>query len=271
MAKYNRANQIWDGLRQEIGTFSEQDPPPHFSRGYFDTDRWEWIERFIVREAPPLRWALTLGDCVHNLRSSLDHLACQLTLLGGGSMEDCAKTQFPIASKSETRFDRMADRSIVGLSPKHRWMVKRFQPFQAGSNAFKHPLSILADLSNTDKHRLLNPTFSVLKSDSRKVLDDLVNSYQGPGPSPVKSWWMLERGSELKNGSAWFRIVFDRELMPEAPASVELGGVMRLGTAFGEIGLDAHSYRQIIGYVYAIIERFMRQFPETKYIDQPRS
>lgn len=270
VAKLNRAKAEFDVLRTEMGSFSDQDPEPHFSRGYFDTDTWEWIERFQVREAPPLRWGVVLGECVHNLRSALDHLVCQLTLLDGGTMDDCAQTQFPIASKSEAQFEQMANFRIPGLSKWHRAMVKRAQPYRAGDSAAKHPLSVLADLSNADKHRLINPTYSVLKSDTDNVLDRLVGSYQGDGPSPVKSWWMLGHGSRLEHDAAWFRIAFDRTLLPER-ADVQVGGNLRLGIAFGEIGLDADSYRYVAEYVRLIIEAFMRRFPETKYIDTPRS
>lgn|GEM_PF-1917404 len=253
-----------------MGTFSDQDPQPHFSRGYFDPDTWEWIERFQIREPPPLRWGVMLGECVHNLRSALDHLVCQLTLLDGGTMEDCAQTQFPIASKCKAQFDRMADRRIPGLSEWHRAMVRRAQPYRAGDSAWKHPLAILADLSNADKHRLINPTYSIVKSDTEEVLDRLINSYRGEGHSPVKSWWMLRRGSRLEHDAPWFRIAFDRTLMPERPAKVQMGGNLRLGIAFGEIGLDADSYRFVAEYVRLLIEAFMRRFPETKYIDTPR-
>ncbi len=208
-----------------------------------------------------------LGDCVHNLRSALDHLICQLTLLDGGTAEDCAQTQFPIASKSEAQFEQMADYRIPRLSKKHRGMVKRAQPYRAGDQAWKHPLAILADLSNADKHRLLNPMFSVLKSDTSRVLDSLAGGYQGKGRSPVKSWWMLQHGSQLEHDAAWFRICFDREILTERPVSVRMGGNLKLGVAFGEMGLDASSYKHVAEYVWVVIERFMRQFPETKYVD----
>jgi len=267
VAKFNRAKQQFDVLREEIGTFSDQDPEPHFSRGYFDSSTWEWIERFQVREPPPLRWGVMLGDCVHNLRSALDHLVCQLTLLNGGSMEDCGQTQFPIASKCEGQFESMADRRIPGLSMKHRAMVKRLQPYHAGNQAWRHPLAILATLSNADKHRILNPAFSVLKSDTSEVLDRLVGSDQGEGQSPVHSWWMVKRGSRLDHDTPWFRIVFDRSALRERPLNVQMGGNLTLGIAFGEVGLDSDGFRHIGEAVWLIIERFMRHFPETKYVD----
>jgi hypothetical protein len=269
VAKFNRSKEQFDVLRHEIGGFSDQDPKPHFSRGYFDLDTWEWIERFQIREPPPLRWGVMLGECVHNLRSALDHLICQLTLLDGGTIN--RRTQFPIVVESEERFEAVADKQIPGLSRMHRAMVKRAQPYRAGDRAWKHPLAVLAGLSNADKHRLINPTYSILISDTERVLDRLVGGYQGDGPSPVKSWWMLKHGSRLEHDAAWFRIVFDRALMPERPAKVQMGGNLRLGVAFGEIGLDADSYRHVAEYVLAVMEAFMRRFSETKYIDAPRT
>lgn len=214
-----------------------------------------------------MRWGVMLGDCVHNLRSALDHLACQLTLFNGGTMADCAQTQFPIASKSEAQFEAMANRRIPGLSSKHRAMVKRVQPYRSGEKAAVHPLAVLAELSNTDKHRVINPAYSFVDTDSRGVLERLTKNYEGPGPSPVHSLWMVKRGTRLEHDTPWFRIVFDRSVFPERPASVEIGGNLQLGIAFGDIGLNSDSFRHIAEYVRSVIERFMRQFPETKYVD----
>jgi hypothetical protein len=266
IAKFNRAKQQFDDLRVEMDEFFNQEPKPHFSRGYFDAKTWEWIERFQVREEPPLRFGVMLGDCLHNLRSALDHLICQVTMLDGGTIDDCATTQFPIISESEAKFEAMAKRQIVGLSKRHRAMVKRAQPYRAGDEAWRHPLAILADLSNTDKHRLLNPTYSIIKGDVGTTLDRLAESYLGPGPSPVVAWFMAKEGQRLEHDAAWFRIVFDRSILKE-PANVKMGGNITLGIAFGEIGLDADSYRHIGEYVWAVLERFMREFPETRYHD----
>ena len=97
--KFNRAKEQFDQLIEEMDAFFNADPQPHFSIGEFDAEAWEWVERFQIREEPPLRLGVILGDCVHNLRSCLDHIAWQVTLLDGGTPND--ETQFPIASKSK--------------------------------------------------------------------------------------------------------------------------------------------------------------------------
>src|SRR5260370_38852808 len=50
-----------------------------------------WLE--VVRPPPP-EISLTLGDCLHDFRSALDHLMWQLVLATGG--QPTASTQFPI-------------------------------------------------------------------------------------------------------------------------------------------------------------------------------
>jgi hypothetical protein len=268
IAKFSHASEEFDVLATEIESFFNEDPAPHISRGEFDVDSLEWIER-VQRQELPLRWGVILGSCVHNLRSALDHLICQVTLLNGGTMDDCAEAQFPIASGSEQQFESMADRRLPAcFSDKHRAMVKASQPYHAGDRAPNHPLSVLADLSNADKHRLLNTFFSVMDSDAKEILKQLAASYQGgEGPSPVHRWWMVKRGQRLKHDAPWLRIAFDRAILTEGPVEVQMSGNIRLGVAFGDIGLDARDFKKVGEYVWLVIECFMREFPETKRHD----
>ena len=245
-------------------TFFAEKPYPHFSVGKFETETWEWVERFQIRRHPPLRWGVILGDVVHNLRSALDHMIWQVTLLDGGTPDDA--TQYPIASKSESQFESMmADRRIPGLSEKHRAMVKKTQPYHRGNRAENHSLSVLATPSNTDKHRALNASYSFMETDARETLDKLVRTDDNPD-SPVVGFFMARRGTRMKHGTPWFRILWDRAEDP--PRSVEMGGDLRTGIGFGEIGLDASDFRKIAEDVLTIIEAFMRDFPETTFTDE---
>lgn len=266
IAKFNRSKEQFDELLTEMDEFFNQESKPHFSRGYFDAKAWEWVERFQIREEPPLRFGIMLGDCVHNLRSALDHLMCQVTMLDGGTIDDCARTQFPIVRESEAQFEAMADRQIPVLSKRHRALVKRAQPYRAGDEAWRHPLAVLRELSNADKHRLINSTYSVVKGDVPGLLDRLTSGYEGDGPSPVVAWFMAKEGQRLEHDAAWFRIVFNREILTE-PVKVHMSGNLSLGIGFGEIGLDADSFRYLAEYVLKIIQTFLRSFPETKYVD----
>ena len=263
VAKFKRASEQFDELRSEMDAFFSADEPPHYSVGSFDVDAWEWVERFHVRREPPLRFGVLIGDCVHNLRSALDHLVWQVTILDGGSPNNA--TQFPIVGKSEEAFEKAADRQIPGLNAKHRRFVKSLQPFSAGADADGHALAVLASLSNTDKHRVLNPTYSFVKGDAQQRVDRLVGSFRGPGESPVERFWILSDGDRLKHGAPWFRMIWRKDA--EIPVDVKLGGTMDLGFAFGEMGMDSSEFRPIADTVSKIIERLMTDFPEPASAD----
>src|SRR5689334_20404507 len=100
VAKFNRCKEVWDELLAEYQAFVQSDPPPYYSEGSFDRESWEWVERFRVRANPPLHLGILLGDCLHNLRSCLDHIVWQVTLLDGAKPN--RQTQFPIISKDAT-------------------------------------------------------------------------------------------------------------------------------------------------------------------------
>jgi hypothetical protein len=262
--KFNRAKEQFDELRAELDAFFNKEPKPHASVGEFDTDAWEWVERFQVIEEPPLRLGVILGDVLHNLRSCLDHIAWQVTLLDGNTPDD--RTQFPIASKSEAQFEASANDRIPGLNAKHRAMVKEVQPYMRGDEARFHPLSLLADLSNIDKHRVVHATYSFTDMDAGETLDKFVGGYTGEGESPAHSFWMMSRGQRLEHGAPWFRIVWKRT--EEPPRSVQVGGNFTTGIAFGEVGVDGSHFKRIPEFIrLGILEPFMREFPETQYID----
>ena len=258
LAKYDRAKEQFDEFLGEVDAWFNSDPEPHFSRGYFDTKNWEWVERFQIREHPPARLGVLLGDSIHNLRSALDHLIWQVTILDGATPDDA--TQFPIASKSKSQFDRMADRRIPGLRAKHRALVKRVQPYHAGNRAHAHPLSVLAALSNTDKHRIVNPTYSFIAGDSARELKRLVEGYRGSGHPPAVEFLLAKQGQGLVHGTPWLRIKFPKTQEP--PRSVDVGGELTLGVAIGEVGVSADDIPKVADFVLAVISRFAQDFPE---------
>jgi hypothetical protein len=203
-----------------------------------------------------------LGDCVHNLRSCLDHLIWQVTLLDGGTPD--GDTQYPIASKPEAQFERMANRRIPGVSAKHRAMVKKTQPYHRGNSAPVHPLSVLADLSNTDKHQVVHTAYNVVGWDAKASLDRLANSAQHEGPSPVEGWFLASDG-RLEHGTPWLRMVWSRG--EEAPRDVKVSADLTTEIAFGDVGVPAADFPQIAKAVRTILDAFMRDLPETEFVD----
>ena len=91
---------------------------------------------------------LIIGDVIHNLRSSLDHLAWQLVEANGGT--PTKQTYFPIYSDA-ARFQAESVRKLHGMSAAVVKLIEAVQPYHS---AYQN-LRALSDLDNWDKHRLL--------------------------------------------------------------------------------------------------------------------
>ena len=101
--------------------------------------------------APKTTLALLVGDAIHNLRSSLDLLACELAIQPG------RRTCMPIHATRPT--DKQGNPIPVKVSGGVRAsvldVITQGQPFQYGQNYPDHWLWILNEMWNADKHRLL--------------------------------------------------------------------------------------------------------------------
>lgn len=104
---------------------------------------------------------VVLGDIVHNLRSALDHLAWQLSILAGNDPPPSG-TEFPVFRDEPKYCAEKGDGSprpgsglfkIRGLAEEDRAIIKGAQPFQI-DDPLSDPLWVLHDLANIDKHRV---------------------------------------------------------------------------------------------------------------------
>jgi hypothetical protein len=109
-------------------------------------------------------WGVQIGEIAHNLRSALDGLVYQLAYLRT-TPKAPERTQFPIFRSRHDRktvkgrqingFHPGSDRHIRLLAPIHQTRLERLQPYRRGRGGGKNPLWLLNELSNSDKHRLI--------------------------------------------------------------------------------------------------------------------
>jgi hypothetical protein len=104
--------------------------------------------RLHVRERPPGDLALIAGDCVHNAKSALDHVAWQLA----GADPDDTGTQFPIFA-NETKF-ATAKRQYQLIPSRPLAVVTYLQPYRR-SQPLDDLLWAIYALDNADKHKTL--------------------------------------------------------------------------------------------------------------------
>lgn len=112
---------------------------------------------YRVERPPQVResWGLLIGDALHNLRGSLEHLWWQLARqhLGREPTENEAKDiQFPIFSKSGMW---KGHRFLKYVNPGMANKIEPLQPYNASAGEV-YALGAFATLSNIDKHRLIH-------------------------------------------------------------------------------------------------------------------
>ena len=114
-------------------------------------------------QQPPAELSVLVGDCVHNLRSALDHLAYVLASGHSGPLSPArARTSaFPLFKTGPEFRDRAAG-MMAGMSRRARASIERLQPYHRRRCPPLWRLWMLHELSNIDKHRLVHVTAAVV-------------------------------------------------------------------------------------------------------------
>jgi hypothetical protein len=132
----------------------------------FEAESSEYVLRIQkVRDAPLIDWGIVIGDAIHSLRSTLDHLVCVMIRVRE-SQSSCAGTGFPILTdaklwdkkrKNGSPDPRSGLARIRGVDHWTEMTIKGLQPFSPGKQQGRdNPLWILNHLANVDKHRTLH-------------------------------------------------------------------------------------------------------------------
>lgn len=115
------------------------------------------------KPAPLDEWGLLAGECIHNMRSSLDNLAFALARLQCDPPDNPNRISFPIY-KDQAKFMENGRRNIDQLPADAASLIEKIQPFQRhgsgqGDSPDKDPLALLQELNNADKHRIPSIVF----------------------------------------------------------------------------------------------------------------
>lgn len=161
--KLGRAKEHFTTFEAELATYYKSEPIRPKPLAKTDPSR----EPFTVAilHAPPAALSLTFGDFVHNMRSTLDHLAMALALDNDADPQDTT-IQFPICDHPDRYFGSPGEKSkerpstpprgtggfsVRALTPEAQTFVEGFQPYHKGKESWT--LTELQFLDNMDKHR----------------------------------------------------------------------------------------------------------------------
>lgn len=215
--KVDRANQHANALKATIERWLEDRPYSISFHAEGDTGQQAFLIH-IEREPPP-EWSVVIGEAVYNLRSALDHAVYALSSLDGDPPDG---TEFPIFKDCE-RFEstsRPGGRwKARGLRQDALAVVESVQPFHHGQDPEIHPLWVLQEFSNIDKHRTLNTTGGVFGTRNLKLSpsgDIRIKNVEIRGDGPVTDGaelarWSVEgtQGQVQMEGEIAYDVAFD--------------------------------------------------------------
>ncbi len=173
-----------------------------------------------------------VGDVAHNLRSALDHLACQLFLASG--RDDCANTEFPIYWEGN-RYATAGRGKVAGIADPALAVIDRLQPYLAGDRFYDDPLYLVHQFDRIDKHRGLLLVGCAVGAHNLVLSTGAEEITVFSGPWQIRP---LEDGAEL-HGS--FRFA-------KAVPKVQVRGEQSFEIAFeeGDLGGGRLSYQRSI-------------------------
>ena len=147
--KIERARHHFGDLKTELAEYKSRNP-----FNLVDVTEGDSVEvQVVVKEEIPKALTLILGDCVHNLRSALDHIVFESVARPG--TRNC---DFPIwngksSDFSQTKWTAFVEDKVQG---RNAVVLRRYlgalRAFQQGADEY---LWVLHRLDIIDKHRLL--------------------------------------------------------------------------------------------------------------------
>jgi hypothetical protein len=117
-----------------------------------DQDGRSWVMGTFECAIPiPEQLPLIVGDCLGNLRSTLDYLVWELVLANG--KKPGINNAFPIAQTPDAYAKEINNGRLRGVCSAACAVIETLQPYHARNDADKSLLSVLNKFTNVNKHR----------------------------------------------------------------------------------------------------------------------
>lgn len=172
-AKLNRAEEHFKAVDGEISRWLESGRyESFFERGTWGTR----IGIGVCRVGPPpdlVRWSLIIGDCINNLRSSLDHLMHAYMQVHTAYIPTGKKQRVTfVVVDDPVKFVEARAGNLKGFTDRFVQVLESLQPFHRKHPTLPPILGLLRDLSNADKHRLLQVAGAGVSNFDSLILGD---------------------------------------------------------------------------------------------------
>lgn len=243
--------ETFECLRRKIE--SQPDPPGATVRQYVDLDTSEWVAEVVEVDALPVEMGVVMGDAIHNFRSALDQMVFELAFIGSGGQEK-ERTMFPCSDTiGNWRSAHVQNVLLGGLTTRQKAAVQRLQPYRRWEWPYpgNHPFKTLSDLSNDDKHRVVQPVLVALESFALNLRGTRRDCYLPP-PGTSLSVTMISRAIEPKTELLrWPVVIFgpnpDMQMKLDPALAIGLRNGVRADAVLRDIARLTRKALEVIG------------------------
>jgi hypothetical protein len=262
-AKLERAIEHLEPLERNCERFLKS--KPYAVTAEFEPEAGCYVLRFRARKSLPLSMSVRVGEIVHNLRSALDHVAW---VLAASNTDDVGalwepgtreRVMFPVAKTPEAF---QSHRLMPLISQAAKAALDPLQPYTRGHpyQVARHPLSVLHDLWNIDKHRVVHAGIGAIDLSTttwrRRAM--LMEDFEAAMETePVEGSGPLEDGAPI----AYLR--FPTLPSPPKTLQVEMGGQPTASVLFGaaEYAVSVAELEGLCAYVASVLTAVRPVFP----------
>lgn len=243
--KLQRAEEHFGQLSFEHARFLERNPYRMLVEDDPEREGHAFLWRAKIIEPPPLeKWSSMIGDCVHALRSALDHTA--YTLVNRKTLVSEERPSFPILDNRGSWASVHPDK-LPGVPTEPLALIERLQPYNGapGSDVLWniHQLDII------DKHRRLHLVSATVEGTHWGAVGAQLDDVE-PGIGPFVDGAVVGR----------FRLIPD---VPDEKMHMQTN--FEFGIAMGEREPGGgrpvlpllHRYRAFVGGVVSLFEPFL--------------
>lgn len=203
-AKLSWAEENARAVKKEVATWF--DSKPYLIQRCVNPERTQFAFKLrITGEAPLQRWALMVGDCIHNIRCAIDHAVYAIAIHENGMNppRDEKLIMLPICATPE-KF-KSGRNKVRCLSNSVRAAIEGFQPYNRPHPDLPPLLGVLNDLDNANKHKFLTLVHSAISRGDFGL--------EWSGPAPAGSILRLRTNpNPLEDGSEIAAITCERSL-----------------------------------------------------------
>lgn len=202
-AKIARSQEHAQAIKNEVRSWMDRKPYSLTQHVNLESTRY----RLILREnepAPFQRWTLMFSDFLNNLRSALDYLIYAIAIADSrlNPPPKSGKLMFPIAD-CRVKFDDAVRKGKLGdIGEPVRTAIELLQPYNRPHPEFPPLLAILRDLSNSDKHKLLNLAYGALAQGEFCL--------KGEHPPDGRKYQLVFNRGQLNDGAEVVAMAYDR-------------------------------------------------------------